>query len=142
MRLEMEKSEFRCNALPVELPSVIRREATELVDREINHLRELIERTTAEKEVALGLQRTEYLRRLDELNNAHARAERAVLATVPRETFDVFVSDYNRWREEVMGEAKVSKASQAARDRLFYMAMAIMGLMMSVITIWMSSKSK
>lgn len=115
----------------------IRAETQAFIDREIKHLRELIERTTAEKEKALQLQRVEYLRRLDELNNAHSRAEIAQRATVPRETYDVFVSSYNRWREEVITEAQTIKASQAARDRIFYLAIAVMGLIFSAISIWM-----
>lgn len=118
-------------------PCQIRAETQAFVDREIKHLKELTERTTALKDEALLLQRTEYLRRLDELNNAHARAEKAVQATVPRETYDVFVSSYNRWREEVITEAQNIKASQAARDRIFYLTIAVMGLIFSAISIWM-----
>lgn len=120
----------------------VRAETQALVDREIRHLRELIERTTSEKEKALELQRTEYLRRLDELNNAHARAEAAVRATVPRETFDVFIANYNRWREEVMAETGNIKAAAATRDRIFYFFITIAGLIISGITIWINLKSK
>lgn len=128
--------------LEKETPYAVRAEVQSVVDREIGHLRELIERTTAEKEVALQLQRTEYLRRLDELNNAHSRAEKAQQATVSRETFDLFVTNYNRWREEVITESQAIKASQSARDRIFYLAMALLGLVLSAITIWMAFKSK
>lgn len=120
----------------------VRAEVQSLVDREIKHLKELVERTSAKEKEALELQRTEYLRRLDELNNAHSRAEAAVRATVPRETFDVFVMNYNRWREEVILEGQSIRASQAARDRIFYLAMALLGLILSAITIWMAFRSK
>lgn len=125
-----------------ETPCSVRAEVQSLVDREIKHLKELTERTSAKDKEALELQRTEYLRRLDELNNAHARAEKAVLATVPRETYELFVSNYNRWREEVIAEGQLVKASQTARDRIFYLAMALLGLILSAITIWMAFKSK
>lgn len=120
----------------------VRREVRDIVDREIKHLKELVERTAAEKDVALLLQRVEYLRRLDELNNAHARAEAAVRVTVPRETFDVFVANYNRWREEVVVDTGNIKASAATRDRIFYLFITIAGLLLSGITIWINLKSK
>lgn len=120
----------------------VRREVRDIVDREIKHLKELVERTAAEKDVALLLQRVEYLRRLDELNNAHARAETAVRATVPRETYDVFVSSYNRWREEVIAETGSIRAAAAARDRMFYLFITIAGLLLSGITIWINLRSK
>lgn len=120
----------------------VRAEVQSLVDREIKHLKELVERTASKDKEALELQRTEYLRRLDELNNAHARAEVAQRATVPRETFDLFVTNYNRWREEVILEGQSIRASQVARDRIFYLAMALLGLILSAITIWMAFRSK
>lgn len=125
-----------------ESPCEVRKEVREMVDREIKHLKDLVERTTALKDEALLLQRTEYLRRLDELNNAHARAETAVRATVPRETFDVFVSNYNRWREEVITEAGNIRASAATRDRIFYVTITLAGLIISGVTIWINIRSK
>lgn len=133
----------------VQPPCSVRSEVQALVDREtthlrreIAHLREMTERTAAKDKEALELQRTEYLRRLDELNNAHARAEAAVRATVPRETFDVFASNYNRWREEVVAETGNIKASAATRDRIFYVCVSLGGLIVSAITIWMAFRSK
>lgn len=120
----------------------IRAETQAFVDREIKHLKDITERTTALKDEALLIQRTEYLRRLDELNNAHARAEAAVRATVPRETFDVFVANYNRWREEVITEAGNIRASAATRDRIFYVTITLAGLIISGVTIWINIRSK
>lgn len=120
----------------------IRAETQAFVDREIKHLKDITERTTALKDEALLIQRTEYLRRLDELNNAHARAEAAVRATVPRETFDVFVANYNRWREEVIAETGNIRSAAATRERIFYLFITIAGLLLSGITIWINFKSK
>lgn len=125
-----------------ESPCEVRKEVREMVDREIKHLKELTERTTALKDEALLLQRTEYLRRLDELNNAHARAEAAVRATVPRETYDMFVLNYNRWRDEVITETGNIRSAAATRERIFYVLIAIAGLLLSGITIWINLKNK
>lgn len=105
------------------------------LQRELDHLRELLR----EKDVALNLQRVEYHRRLEELNNAHARAEKAVLATVPRETFDVFVGANNKWRDEMSRSIVSIQSSSAANSRIFFAVVALLGLALSALAIWVKA---
>lgn len=107
------------------------------LEREVARLRELIETVLAERAKALELQSQEYHRRLEELNNAHARAEAAVRATVPRELFDVFVADANKFREWVVAEFSTLKGAAASSVKLFSALAVIITLIFSAITLWL-----
>lgn len=50
---------------------------------------------------ALNLQKDEYARRLNELNHAHKIAEDNWQKTLPRESFDIWKDEFNKWKADV-----------------------------------------
>lgn len=116
---------------------VVRSELEAYMDREIRHLRDLVDRITLEKTRALELQGVEYARRLEELNNAHERAEKAVSATVPRERYENFLIGYNEWKDEVSKSIAKAQGVTNANARFFAIVVSITGLIFSLVTIWM-----
>lgn len=116
---------------------IVRQEVQCLIDREIAHLYDKIQLEAKEKQTALDLQRMEYHRRLNELNNAHERAERAVRETVPREMFETFLNNHAKWREEIQGKLSAAEGASAANARFFGLLVVIVGLVFSAIALWM-----
>lgn len=110
------------------------------LDREARHLQVLIETVLAERQRQLELQGLEYHRRLSELNNAHERAERAVQATVPRDLFDAFVSENNKWKENVAAELATNRGAAAASVRFFTVTTILLSLGFTALTIWLRSQ--
>lgn len=114
---------------------------TEL-QREVEVLRQLIQAILAEREKALELQRLEYHRRLDELNQAHARAEKAAAATVPREVYDLFERQVNEWKDMVNKEINTTKTSSIASAKFFALMVTVVTLLFSAIAIWIAATHK
>jgi len=102
------------------------------LEREITHLKELV----AERDKALELQRDEYHRRLDELNNAHARAEKTASMTVSNEVFERFESEIRGWKEAVNTELATMKGSSVASARFFVALITILTIVFSAVTLW------
>lgn len=63
--------------------------------------RELSDFRATALEKALLLQASEYERRLNVLNHAHEVAVKEAARVVPREMFDQFGSEWNKWRDDV-----------------------------------------
>ena len=58
---------------------------------------------------ALAHQATEYKRRLEDLNHAHDRAEEARNHTLPREIYDLFLTDISAWRAKINEELATNR---------------------------------
>ncbi len=67
----------------------------------IAHEKAMRETVTEKLEEARGLNAREVLRRLDELNHAHAQAMENWARSLPRELFDQWQREYEKWRGEV-----------------------------------------
>lgn len=100
---------------------VVRSELEAYMDKEIRHLRDLVDRVTMEKTRALELQGVEYARRLEELERRHDRAEKS----------------YSEWKEEVQASITMAEGATAANAKFFAIVVAVTGLIFSAITIWM-----
>ena len=72
--------------------------------------RALREQAVAYIDKALQLQASEYERRLDDLNHAHAQAVEAQAKTVPREMFDQYVKE-TAAREQALIAAQSDKSA-------------------------------
>jgi hypothetical protein len=112
------------------------------LDRELAHLCARLDGMQKERERALELQSGEYHRRLEELNNAHARAEKAVQMTVPRDLYDSFLSEYGKWKEEVISEFALLKGAASSNARYFGAITAIISILFSAMFLWLAIKTK
>lgn len=110
------------------------------LDREIGHLRLLIETVLSERGKTLELQALEYQRRLGELNQAHERAERAVQLTVPRDLFEQHVAETAKWRETVNQEFAAIRGASSGSAKRFTIVTTIMFLAFAAMTIWITLK--
>jgi hypothetical protein len=100
----------------------------EFVDREVLHARELGELRFDLSSKALELNHVETLRRLDELNHAHAQNLVDKQAFLPRERFEQFIGDNDtKWNTV---NKVISESAGANR-----MLILIMGVIFSVLTI-------
>jgi len=89
------------------------------------HLEQLIR---AEREVretvadklseSLRLQATETLRRLDELNHAHAQAVENWRTSLPRELFDQWKDEHAKWKDSVNAQLVVAASLNASLGRI------------------------
>jgi predicted Ser/Thr protein kinase len=87
----------------------------ELLEMRLAHERELREMQISYEEKARVIQATEYARRLDVLNHAHEEAAANWARTLPREMFDSWVKDFDKWRGEVMTRAALSSLESEVR---------------------------
>lgn len=67
----------------------------------VSHQTEIASERNAAQDKALTLQAIEYQRRLDALNHANERAIENWNRTLPRELFDAFVREGDKWRDDV-----------------------------------------
>jgi hypothetical protein len=83
------------------MPETVTIPIVEFVDREVGYLREvtLLRADLADKAVALN--HVETLRRLEELNHAHAQNVIDKQDYLPRQMFEQFANENARWRETV-----------------------------------------
>jgi hypothetical protein len=94
-----------------------------LLEIEIGHVKDLLKEAIAERDKALSLQLTEYLRRLDQLNHAHEQAREKERDFIGREAFETFVlrtgDDFKTLRGEIrVTSDAVSASKQAAAEAL------------------------
>jgi hypothetical protein len=73
----------------------------EYIDRELKHLRELIEQRIKASETALDLQAAEYERRMEILNNDRAEARRKEADLVSKQQYDIYIRDAEKRAEEL-----------------------------------------
>ena len=76
-------------------------------DREVNHLRELVDVKERALSAALALQAREYERRLNELNHAHARAVDVANKSVSREVYDADQRAYFARQDSALKEIEL-----------------------------------
>ena len=110
-------------------------------DREIRHLRELVDTRETALKTALELQAREYERRLDGLNHAHTRALDAAQKSVSRELYD---SDQKACRiynegvakdiEILRREVSVDLAKRAGRAEMVAVFAFIFSLLAPLVT--------
>jgi hypothetical protein len=89
--------------------------AREILELKIAHERALREMQIAFEERARVLQATENLRRLDVLNHAHEEAAANWARTLPREMFDSWVKDHDKWRAEVVTRSDLASIEAEVR---------------------------
>jgi hypothetical protein len=108
--------------LAIEIPIV------EFVDREIAHLRDFenLQATLVAK--AVELNHVEILRRLDELNHAHAQNVIDKQEFLPRQMFEQFSNDNAKWRESVT--KSISESAGSNRTLIL-----VVGFLFTAITI-------
>ena len=100
-----------------------------LLDLQLKHEREIREERERAAKLALDLQAKEYERRLDTLNHAHADALRAQAATVPRETFEAFKAENQKWQTTVTEALAEARGAAARQTALFAGLLALMTLL-------------
>jgi len=110
------------------MPETVTIPIVAFVDREIGHLREvcLLRSDLADKAVALN--HVETLRRLDELNHAHAQAAERNRDYLPRQMFDQYSAEQSKWRETVT--KAISESAGANRTLI-----VVIGFVFSAIAI-------
>jgi hypothetical protein len=111
----------------VELPVV------EFIDREVGHLDRIMQLEFALAEKARQLNHTETLRRLDELNHAHAQNVIDKQDYLPRQMFEQFESENQKWREGVNGA--ISTAAGANRTLILIVGFVLTALGI-VLKVW------
>jgi len=100
----------------------------DFVDREIAHLRSIAQLQFDLTEKAVALNHVETLRRLDELNHAHAQNTLDKQEYLPRQMFEQYTSDNSKWRETVT--KSISESAGANRTLIM-----VMGFVFTAITI-------
>ncbi len=84
----------------------------ELIEKETEHVKELLQAAIAERDKALQLQYVELLRRLTELNHAHEQAREKERDFVNREAFETFVlrtsDNFSTLRTEIQTVARAA----------------------------------
>lgn len=93
------------------------------IDKEISHVKELLQQAISERDKALELQLVEFLRRLDALNHAHEQAREKERDFISREAFETFVlrtaDDFTTLRQEIrVTSDAVTATRQAAAEAL------------------------
>jgi hypothetical protein len=101
---------------------------TAFIDRENGHLKELTTLRAELAEKAVQLNHVETLRRLDELNHAHAQNMIDKQDYLPRQMFEQFESENSKWREGV--NKTISESAGANRTLI-----VVVGFIFSAITI-------
>jgi exonuclease VII large subunit len=71
------------------------------INDQIRSQRELSDTRAEALQTALNLQAEEYRRRLDELNHAHETAMENWRTSLPREMFDSYSNEWQKWRDTV-----------------------------------------
>lgn len=110
--------------------------AIAVLQRENEHLRELMVAGFTSRDKALELQGMEYERRLEVLNDAHARAEKAVEMTVPRTEYNMFMSEFQKWKLEMQTDSATMKATTTANMRFFTVVVSLISLAFTAISLW------
>jgi sensor domain CHASE-containing protein len=100
------------------------------VDREVAHLKELSQLRSDLADRAIELNHVETLRRLDELNHAHAQNIIDKQDYLPRQMFEQFANDNAKWRETVT--KAISESAGANRTLIM-----VIGFVFTAITILM-----
>jgi CHASE3 domain sensor protein len=108
--------------LAIEIPIV------EFVDREIHHLEKFENLQAALTAKAVELNHIEILRRLDELNHAHAQNAIDKQNYLPRPMFEQFEADNAKWREAV--NKQISESAGANRTLI-----VVVGFIISMLSI-------
>jgi hypothetical protein len=105
----------------------------EFVDREVTHAQQLNQLRFDLSSKALELNHVETLRRLDELNHAHAQSTADKQSFLPRERFEQFTADNdNKWS----AINKVISESAGANRMLILIMGVIFSVMTLVIRFW------
>jgi sensor domain CHASE-containing protein len=112
--------------LVVELPVV------EFVDREVAHLRELHTLRFELAGKAIELNHVETLRRLDELNHAHAQNMIDKQDYLPRQMFEQFESENQKWREGVNGAINSAAGSNRTLILIVGFVLTALGIVLKV----------
>ena len=89
-----------------------------------------------EKDRALSIQAKEYERRLEDLNNAHARAERVLGTYVPREILIAEVSILNKKIETLMEYRQNTIGRFGAISDIWGWFVGIIGIVVAFLAIW------
>jgi hypothetical protein len=106
------------------------------VNAEISHLREIVELRAAFLEKALALQAAEYERRLQGLNNEHARLAQSNAEHVSRQLFDQVVGELHKADNEAQ-KFRDQLDGQISGIRVSYgVILAILGLAIAALAIW------
>ena len=101
---------------------------TEFVYREIGHLEKIAQLQFELGAKAVALNHVEVLRRLDELNHAHAQTVIDKQEYLPRQMFEQFVADNTKWREQVNNS--ISASAGANRTLIL-----IVGFLISALSV-------
>jgi hypothetical protein len=107
---------------------VKKRHLAELFNLKLAHEREIRQERESAAKSALDLQAREYERRLDTLNHAHEDARRAQADTVPREMFEAFKAENQKWQTTVTEALAEARGAAARQTALFAGLLALMTL--------------
>lgn len=111
--LSLREFEQRHNALERHVAAEIYR-VIAMAELLVSHNAEVEETRHLEQDRALMLQAAEYQRRLDLLNHANDAAVENWRRTLPRELFDAFVRESDKWRDDANVKLATSSSSQIA----------------------------
>ncbi len=119
-------------------------ELREYLEARVQHEHDLVETRLAALAEALRLQHSEYARRLDELNHAHAQAVQNWQRYLPREVFDTNAGaaesrmrTIERALGDLQGELRASQASMRAWGAAGAVGVTLASLVISVaLKVW------
>ena len=111
-----------------------------LIDERFKALRELMDAHFESLEKALGLQAHEYERRLAELNGEQSRLREERGRFLPRELYDTFISDTNKWRDNVNTFMAGSRGQTRGFDKAWAIVVAVVSSLITAIVTWLTVK--
>ena len=111
-----------------------------LIEERLKSLREIMDAHFESLEKALGLQAKEYERRLNELNGEQSRLREERGRFLPRELYDSFSSDTNKWRDNVNTFIAGSSGQTQGFDKAWATIIAVVSSFITAVVTWLTVK--